>query len=58
MRSLGGNVAKKPKHDDKEQSQRFVGTAKELESDESGKGFKRAMDSLLPKKKPKTKKRP
>jgi hypothetical protein len=52
MRSLGGNVAKKKKQkpDDKEQSQRFVETARELEADESGKSFDKALKNVVPKK--------
>jgi hypothetical protein len=44
----GKNVAKKPKPkpDDKEQSQRFVETAKALEADESGKVFERAFKKV------------
>ena len=37
---------KKPKPDDKEQSQRFVETAKQLESDESGKSFEKALENI------------
>ena len=32
--------------DDKEQSQRFLETAKDLEVDKTGKGFKKVVDSL------------
>lgn len=55
MRSHGpGNyVAKKPKKDDKEQSKRFIDKAKELDSDESGKSFKRVIENI-PKTKPQT----
>ncbi len=47
----GVNVARRKKRkpkvakDDKEQSQRFVETTRELESDESGEAFDDAMDS-------------
>jgi hypothetical protein len=41
-----GNRKKKPPLYDKEQSDRFVETAKKVEVDESGKAFKRAMQSL------------
>ena len=41
---------KKPEPDDKEQSARFVETAKALESDESGKTFERALRKIVPKK--------
>lgn len=43
---------KKPEPDDKEQSARFVETAKALESDESGKGFERALEVVVPTKPP------
>lgn len=36
----------KPKPDDKEQSQRFIETAKQLEVDESGKSFQKAFNSI------------
>ena len=35
------------KKDDKEQSRRFVETAKRLESDESGKSFEKAIKSFV-----------
>lgn len=38
----------KPKPDDKEQSSRFVETAKSLGVDESGKNFDRAMNLVAP----------
>ena len=41
------NMAKKPKRDDKEQSQRFVETAKQLEVDKSGKSFDRALKAVV-----------
>lgn len=41
---------RKPKKDDKEQSQRFVETARDLEIDESGQAFDRAMESVTEKK--------
>lgn len=37
----------KPEPDDKEQSKRFVETARELEADESGESFKQALDGLI-----------
>jgi len=37
---------RKPKPDDKKQSQRFVETARKLEVDESGKKFNRAIDII------------
>lgn len=45
-------MAKKPKPepDDKEQSSRFVETAKSLGVDESGKNFDRAMNLVAPSK--------
>lgn len=49
----GGESAKsaKVKKDNPEQSQRFVETAKELESDESGKSFEKAIRAVSPKQK-------
>ena len=38
----------KPKLSDKEQSERFIKTARELGVDESGASFERAADKLLP----------
>lgn len=38
---------KKPKPDDREQSQRFVETAKSLGVDESGKAFDRAVRAVV-----------
>lgn len=40
----------KPKPDDKQQSQRFVETAKKLESDESEKSFDKAFEAINKKK--------
>jgi hypothetical protein len=40
----------KPEPDDKEQSERFIEKAKELESDESGKIFEEAFKVILPEK--------
>lgn len=40
---------KKPEPDDKEQSARFVETAKALESDESGEIFENALRKIAPK---------
>lgn len=37
----------KPKSDDEKQSQRFVETARKLESDESGKEFERAFVTVV-----------
>ena len=37
-----------PPPDDKEQAQRFVATAKQLESDESGKQFEVAVKVVVP----------
>ena len=42
----------KPKLDDKEQSERFKQTARELGVDESGEKFERAMRSIIGKHKP------
>ena len=38
---------KKPKTSDKEQSERFIETARHLGADESGKAFDRAVNKLL-----------
>jgi hypothetical protein len=48
----------KPKPDDKEQSKRFVETARELEVDESGKAFKRAVEVVVPPKREDRRSRP
>lgn len=42
-------MPKKPKPDDKEQSKRFVETARKLEVDESGKAFEKALKNISPK---------
>lgn len=47
------SAKKKREPDDKEQSQRFVETAKQVEVDESGKTFERALDALSPHKRTK-----
>lgn len=39
---------RKPQQDDKEQSKRFEETARELEADETGELFERALDAALP----------
>lgn len=36
----------KPEPDNKEQSQRFIETAKKLEADESGEAFERAIENI------------
>lgn len=41
-------LKKKPKPDDKEQSKRFIDTARELEADESGKLFELSLDKITP----------
>ena len=41
----------KPKLDDKAQSRRFVETARDLESDESGQAFEKALKIVVPIKK-------
>lgn len=52
------NTARKPsgkkakKLSQKEQSERFKGAARELESDESGDAFERAISRVLPKREP------
>jgi hypothetical protein len=38
----------KPKAEDKEQSSRFIETAKKLEADESGKAFDKVVGAVLP----------
>lgn len=38
----------KPKNQDKKQSERFIETARELEADESGEEFERAIDGIMP----------
>lgn len=38
----------KPKPDDKEQSERFIEKAREIEADESGKSFERAIGRVVP----------
>ena len=43
-----GDELKNVKTDDKEQSKRFIDKAKELDSDESGKAFKRVIDAITP----------
>ena len=48
---------RKREPDDKEQSARFVETARQLESDESGKQFARALRRIAPKKAAKKKAR-
>lgn len=42
-------MAKKPKKDDPEQSQRFVETAKELGADKDEKSFEKALKIITPK---------
>lgn len=44
-----GNAAKPSKKlSQKEQSERFIATARELEADESGEAFDRAVEVVLP----------
>jgi hypothetical protein len=43
---------RKPKPDDPEQSKRFVETAREIEADETGEAFERALRKIVPSKKP------
>ena len=53
MRSRGAiieSMAKKPKPDDKKQSQRFIEKAKELGADEGGTAFIRAIKKIADKK--------
>lgn len=40
----------KPKLTDKEQSERFIETARRLEVDETGADFERAIDKIIPSK--------
>lgn len=40
----------KPEPDDKEQSERFIDTARKLEVDESGKVFEHVLKQIMPKK--------
>jgi len=40
---------RKPKIEDKEQSQRFVEIARKLEADQNGKAFERAFSVVVPK---------
>jgi len=42
------------KRDDKEQSKRFIETARKLEADESGEKFDRALKKIIRPKRPKT----
>ena len=42
----------KPEPDDKEQSDRFIETAKELEADKNAENFERALGILTPHKEP------
>lgn len=49
---------KKPEPADKEQSARFVETARQLEVDESGKAFERAIGIVTPPKNVETEKGP
>ena len=37
----------KPKEDDKEQSERFIATARELQADESGAIFEKSVSKIL-----------
>ena len=41
-----------PKPDDPEQSKRFVETAREIGTDETGEAFRRAFEKIVPRKKP------
>lgn len=38
----------KPKPDEKSQKERFIETAREVEADESGKAFERALKKVIP----------
>jgi hypothetical protein len=50
MKTKQKPIAKPPllKPDDPEQSKRFVEAAREVEADETGETFRRALDKLLP----------
>jgi len=53
----GKSAARNPKRDDPEQSKRFLATAKSLGAATGGEAFGRALDTLIPPKKPPHKKR-
>lgn len=55
---MAGKRKPKPKLEDKEQSRRFVETARKLEADESGKAFKNTFGAIVAKKYRGTHKRP
>ena len=38
----------KPKQDNKEQSKRFIEKAREIEADETGEAFERALEEVIP----------
>ena len=45
---MGENVKPNPKPDDIEQSKRFEEAARNLDADESGNAFEKALDASLP----------
>jgi len=45
---MAENAKPKPKPDDSEQSKRFKETARQLETDETGKSFQRAIKAVVP----------
>jgi len=47
-----GVVPQKPKRDDSEQSKRFVDSAKEIQADETGEAFRRALEKIVSPTKP------
>lgn len=47
------SVKPKPEPDDKEQSARFIETAKDLEADKNAENFERALKTIVPPKKEK-----
>lgn len=49
------SIKSKTQPDDPEQSKRFEETAKQLEADETGNAFERAVDAALPAQKPSSK---
>jgi hypothetical protein len=48
----------KPPPDDPEQSKRFIETAREIGTDESGERFERSLEKILPVKRPTPKRLP
>jgi hypothetical protein len=44
---------RKPKHDNKEQSERFIEKAREITSDDAAEAFDRALEEVIPPARPK-----